>query len=200
MCIISSAITFFFFFFFFNDTATTEIYTLSLHDALPISCQAAGTGRRKRHAPQARAAPARPVHAGHAGVHPGDGGALPHAHAQELAELPDPELQVLPRVGVREPEVALAVGAEGGAREAGDAGLLEQERRELAARDAGAGDVREHVERPVWREAAHARQRRQALDHQVAPRAELLDHRADLVLRSGERRLPGALDEGRGAG
>src|SRR2546422_5942774 len=27
----------FFLFFFFNDTATTEIYTLSLHDALPIS-------------------------------------------------------------------------------------------------------------------------------------------------------------------
>src|SRR5438093_13776475 len=27
---------YFFFFFFFNDTATTEIYTLSLHDALPI--------------------------------------------------------------------------------------------------------------------------------------------------------------------
>src|SRR5256885_9588800 len=27
-------------FFFFNDTATTEIYTLSLHDALPISDQA----------------------------------------------------------------------------------------------------------------------------------------------------------------
>src|SRR6266568_5741566 len=30
---------FLFFFFFFNDTATTEIYTLSLHDALPISPQ-----------------------------------------------------------------------------------------------------------------------------------------------------------------
>src|SRR2546430_8510550 len=29
-------------FFFFNDTATTEIYTLSLHDALPISCSTAG--------------------------------------------------------------------------------------------------------------------------------------------------------------
>src|SRR2546430_17536503 len=27
---------YYFFFFFFNDTATTEIYTLSLHDALPI--------------------------------------------------------------------------------------------------------------------------------------------------------------------
>src|SRR5260370_554232 len=30
------------FFFFFNDTATTEIYTLSLHDALPISNLTAG--------------------------------------------------------------------------------------------------------------------------------------------------------------
>src|SRR5438067_12288466 len=29
-----------FIFFFFNDTATTEIYTLSLHDALPISRKA----------------------------------------------------------------------------------------------------------------------------------------------------------------
>src|SRR5256886_5897797 len=32
------------FFFFFNDTATTEIYTLSLHDALPISRQIASYG------------------------------------------------------------------------------------------------------------------------------------------------------------
>ena len=31
------------FFFFFNDTATTEIYTLSLHDALPICLHSAGT-------------------------------------------------------------------------------------------------------------------------------------------------------------
>src|SRR5437016_8645598 len=30
-------------FFFFNDTATTEIYTLSLHDALPISASALAT-------------------------------------------------------------------------------------------------------------------------------------------------------------
>src|SRR5438067_10526700 len=36
-----------FFFFFFNDTATTEIYTLSLHDALPIFIPilVAGLGR-----------------------------------------------------------------------------------------------------------------------------------------------------------
>src|ERR1051326_7239714 len=33
---ICSRVTFWSFFFFFNDTATTEIYTLSLHDALPI--------------------------------------------------------------------------------------------------------------------------------------------------------------------
>src|SRR2546430_6780022 len=32
-------------FFFFNDTATTEIYTLSLHDALPIWCGAAAARR-----------------------------------------------------------------------------------------------------------------------------------------------------------
>src|SRR2546422_11338263 len=34
-----------FLFFFFNDTATTEIYTLSLHDALPISAR---SSRRRR--------------------------------------------------------------------------------------------------------------------------------------------------------
>src|SRR5579859_6790181 len=36
--------------FFFNDTATTEIYTLSLHDALPIS--SAPTGSRSKTAPR----------------------------------------------------------------------------------------------------------------------------------------------------
>src|SRR2546429_4869031 len=33
------------FFFFFNDTATTEIYTLSLHDALPISFRSSSSTR-----------------------------------------------------------------------------------------------------------------------------------------------------------
>src|SRR3712207_7949651 len=33
--------------FFFNDTATTEIYTLSLHDALPISIAVVGAGRER---------------------------------------------------------------------------------------------------------------------------------------------------------
>src|SRR2546427_9630329 len=35
---LTSPFSLFFLFFFFNDTATTEIYTLSLHDALPICC------------------------------------------------------------------------------------------------------------------------------------------------------------------
>src|SRR2546423_11005855 len=36
-------------FFFFNDTATTEIYTLSLHDALPIYPTGVAGKRRARH-------------------------------------------------------------------------------------------------------------------------------------------------------
>src|SRR6266571_6078086 len=42
MCVLNRICTCLFWvcFFFFNDTATTEIYTLSLHDALPISEQA----------------------------------------------------------------------------------------------------------------------------------------------------------------
>src|SRR6478735_12352257 len=47
--IINCIYTYILFFFFFNDTATTEIYTLSLHDALPIWCS--------RSPPSARCAP-----------------------------------------------------------------------------------------------------------------------------------------------
>src|SRR2546427_7509240 len=42
-------VTIILFIFFFNDTATTEIYTLSLHDALPIS--RAGGGRARQPLP-----------------------------------------------------------------------------------------------------------------------------------------------------
>src|SRR5437660_12921610 len=49
---IISSFYFFFLFFFFNDTATTEIYTLSLHDALPICC---GQGRPGGSPPRWRA-------------------------------------------------------------------------------------------------------------------------------------------------
>src|SRR2546430_8985263 len=40
------SILYFLSFFFFNDTATTEIYTLSLHDALPISSRVKMRGER----------------------------------------------------------------------------------------------------------------------------------------------------------
>src|SRR5256885_8117462 len=52
-----------YFFFFFNDTATTEIYTLSLHDALPIcrsrprpahGARAARADSRRRRSPPGR--------------------------------------------------------------------------------------------------------------------------------------------------
>src|SRR2546429_9844859 len=62
-----------FIFFFFNDTATTEIYTLPLHDALPIStpwpsawrCSDAGSDRRRvRSVSHRPAGPRRPVRDG----------------------------------------------------------------------------------------------------------------------------------------
>src|SRR3712207_9155481 len=59
--------------FFFNDTATTEIYTLSLHDALPISV--------------------RPVYA--VGVQPGGVGELPADHLTVGLRVPDRQPHVL---------------------------------------------------------------------------------------------------------
>src|SRR5436190_22267084 len=46
-------------FFFFNDTATTEIYTLSLHDALPISARRRCSPPRRVRAAAPRTPPAR---------------------------------------------------------------------------------------------------------------------------------------------
>src|SRR3712207_8365591 len=46
--------------FFFNDTATTEIYTLSLHDALPISWSARTDRAAPRTAPAPRPTPCCP--------------------------------------------------------------------------------------------------------------------------------------------
>src|SRR2546426_3611563 len=49
-------------FFFFNDTATTEIYTLSLHDALPISLRARRGGEGARSLRAARRVARRGAH------------------------------------------------------------------------------------------------------------------------------------------
>src|SRR2546430_5415535 len=48
-------------FFFFNDTATTEIYTLSLHDALPIFQPSTGDAPQQLHC-------LRPLHSKHGGL------------------------------------------------------------------------------------------------------------------------------------
>src|SRR5436853_4890144 len=66
------------FFFFFNDTATTEIYTLSLHDALPISLRPAS-------ASTARAAAARPTMCSPA--RSSGGGSRSEEHTSELQSL-----------------------------------------------------------------------------------------------------------------
>src|SRR2546430_17218067 len=63
----------YFFFFFFNDTATTEIYTLSLHDALPISSSA--TAQIRSSAPSERPANSRTKRSGLRRSIPAGGGA-----------------------------------------------------------------------------------------------------------------------------
>src|SRR5690554_7867953 len=69
------------FFFFFNDPATTEIYTLSLHDALPIS----GCGGRCPAAGGARSAPgASPT----TSVRPDRSGRRSEEHTSELQSRP----------------------------------------------------------------------------------------------------------------
>src|SRR5499427_11024336 len=50
-----------FFFFFFNDTATTEIYTLSLHDALPILANAGIAASLLHHMMPSTAFPSAPA-------------------------------------------------------------------------------------------------------------------------------------------
>src|SRR2546429_9909888 len=64
------------FFFFFNDTATTEIYTLSLHDALPISARPRPESRAAVgiQGPSARTGPPRGPQPGGAGVGAARGG------------------------------------------------------------------------------------------------------------------------------
>src|SRR3989442_12446233 len=80
-----------FFFFFFNDTATTEIYTLSLHDALPIwrarpPPGAPGAASPPRHGgapPRAAAAPS-----GRAGRGGGCSRCRSEEHTSELQSRP----------------------------------------------------------------------------------------------------------------
>src|SRR6266496_3158874 len=130
-------------FFFFNDTATTEIYTLSLHDALPISSALA---RPDRHQPPSPA----PVRLDHAGA---DGSRPLPADRRQAARAPARPMQRhhLPRptLGPRHLELATATcrpgraGRRAGRRQQSDrlppatprAGGLVHPRRRLAPAD-----------------------------------------------------------------
>src|SRR5260221_10652628 len=83
-----------FFFFFFNDTATTEIYTLSLHDALPISRALQGRRPRDCRPDRQPGGPAvRPDHQHHGPDHGQEGPGLCRDHAQARSEEHTSELQ-----------------------------------------------------------------------------------------------------------
>src|SRR2546430_11627289 len=72
-------------FFFFNDTATTEIYTLSLHDALPISArQRAGCARARPRARDTQDAQRRGRHRGASGRARPARGRRSEEHTSEL--------------------------------------------------------------------------------------------------------------------
>src|SRR3712207_7943069 len=70
--------------FFFNDTATTEIYTLSLHDALPIFSRAKAPGLVRARAPGLFRAEAPGLFRGEArGGRLADGGSVGAARSEE---------------------------------------------------------------------------------------------------------------------
>src|SRR2546426_9914395 len=79
-------------FFFFNDTATTEIYTLSLHDALPISALVRPVGGgRDVIADLARMEWIADVDRAHAGIKPGHEDGAPGVRSEEhTSELQSP--------------------------------------------------------------------------------------------------------------
>src|SRR3990170_8124949 len=84
-----------FFFFFFNDTATTEIYTLSLHDALPICAGAhrplPGRPRQRCRSAGAARGAARPLaHGDGRGGRRADRGASRRRRDTRLPPAPEP--------------------------------------------------------------------------------------------------------------
>src|SRR3712207_9382117 len=71
-------------FFFFNDTATTEIYTLSLHDALPISPRAVPSRRDVWPLPRTSPVPGAPRPPSAPPARPGRPGTRSEEHTSEL--------------------------------------------------------------------------------------------------------------------
>src|SRR6267143_50039 len=86
-------------FFFFNDTATTEIYTLSLHDALPISRRGGAQHFRGRGPPQQRAAPGGPAPLGRSPPRAGRNRRLRGARSRAAARIGGDRRRVAGRAG-----------------------------------------------------------------------------------------------------
>src|SRR6266498_3144733 len=91
-------------FFFFNDTATTEIYTLSLHDALPI-CMTAPRRRSEPALPTtSRGRPSRRTTIGlRSEEHTSELQSRPHLVCRLLLEKKNSSSQPTPRVDQRSP-------------------------------------------------------------------------------------------------
>src|SRR2546422_8880120 len=89
-CVFILELTTFSLFFFFNDTATTEIYTLSLHDALPICRRPRspstrrGSARASRRAASIRVAPPARAPLPAASSHRGCGRSAAHPRGGEI--------------------------------------------------------------------------------------------------------------------
>src|SRR6267142_6782461 len=160
----------YFFFFFFNDTATTEIYTLSLHDALPISSRPAG-GCDRRLLPQMPAdhEPRRRQH----DRRRGEEGPLQHLHVR--APVP---ARATPRQPPQGPEQAVRRGPEGYRRSRGAAG-----RRDAKASAAAAIDAAQAVHDPP-RHRQDARQGSEA--DLMDPGRDAIDY-DEIIQRYGRR-------------
>src|SRR5690349_1358016 len=98
----------------------------------------------------------------------------------ERLEAAKPFLDVLDRVRVGEADVALAVGAERGARKRGDARFLEERAFHLRARHPEGAYVREDVEGPRRLRALDARNGIEPGHDRLAAPAELRHHGHDL--------------------
>ncbi len=98
------------------------------------------------------------------------------AARQEFAHAVERLQDVLGRVGVGQPHIALAENAEVRPADDGDAGIVQQRRRQRLRLPAGALDVGEGVERALRRRAGHAGQFVEALDHDFAALVEFGDH------------------------
>src|SRR5256885_4042955 len=102
--------------------------------------------------------------------------ALLSVRLHELADAVEAQRELILGLRVREPDEPLPRLAERGARQHRDAGLVQQARSQVALVEAGAIDVRERVERALRQLEPDTGYRVEAVDHEVPPVFEHLDH------------------------